>query len=268
MQESKHKHRLFWGLSLDAPWPFSHPEGRLIEENMRHVTLAFLGNIDPEPLMQKLDLMPSPSFKTGPAGKFEKLVFLPEHKPRVVAAKIHWLTYAEEIESFHAELQKWLEPLGFSKDPRPFLPHVTIARAPFDQKEWEEAFEPLPVIVTGITLYETIGNLHYKVVKNIPLTLPIEEFEHTADIAFHLRGRNYRELYIHGALALGFKFPEILTQLREEETCSRLDQVITKLNDMVTQCDMEMGCPFKAVSYHGKEKEENGILTWEMVVDV
>jgi RNA 2',3'-cyclic 3'-phosphodiesterase len=37
---------------------------------------------------------------------------------------------------------------------------------------------------------------------------------------------------------------------------------------MVTASDVEVGCPFKAVSYHGEIHESNGLLQWEMIVDV
>ena len=78
MQETSEKQRLFLALEVEAPWPSTYPSGRLIDETMRHITLAFLGNVSPEPLMEHLDELPHPSFQIGPAGRFEKMLFLPE----------------------------------------------------------------------------------------------------------------------------------------------------------------------------------------------
>ena len=50
MVENESK-RLFFGFEVDAPWP-SLPEGRMIKEKDRHVTVAFLdrlpGEVEPD----------------------------------------------------------------------------------------------------------------------------------------------------------------------------------------------------------------------------
>jgi 2'-5' RNA ligase len=268
MQEANDKRRLFWAMEVDAPWPATYPKGRLIDETMRHITLAFLGNVSPEPLLSHLEELPPPPFRVGPAGRLEKMVLLPEDSPRVVAAKIHWLTQEDEIEAYQSKLIGWLESLGYRLQHNPYLPHVSIARAPFIAEQWEEAFESLPIIVPSIRLYESMGNLQYKTLWERPLIAPFEEFEHTADIAFHIRGGNYRDLLIHAAMALASKFPPILPLLREAQVFSTLEQVIYALNEMVTTCDTTIGCPFKAVSHHGKVREEKRLIFWEMIVDV
>ncbi|NGX59849.1 MAG: RNA 2',3'-cyclic phosphodiesterase [Chlamydiae bacterium] len=260
------ENRLFFGFSVDAPWPITYPKGRIIEEGARHLTLAFLGNYPFEKLEKELSHFPKPDFPIGPVGVCDKLLFLPELKPRVVSNHVHWLVDGEKISTYHKKVLDWLENLGYPIDRRPFLSHITLARAPFIEKEWEEAFEKLPVLITGIHLYESIGNLRYPSIWNLPLLLPFEEFEHTADIAFHVHGQTFRELYLHGALAMSFKFPHFLTYLKDREM-EDLNQVIQSLNEMISLCDQEIGCPFKAVSYHGKLATEN-LLRWEMVVDV
>ncbi len=40
MEEEK---RLFFGAEVSAPWPKELPQGRVLEEKARHLTLAFLG---------------------------------------------------------------------------------------------------------------------------------------------------------------------------------------------------------------------------------
>ena len=256
--------RLFFGFSVDAPWPTSYPKGRIIEESARHLTLAFLGN---RPFDEKaLSDFPKPEFPIGPVGVCDKLLFLPDLKPRVVSNQVHWLTDGEKLGTYQEKVLDWLENLGYTVDRRPFLSHITLARAPFVEKEWEEVFEPLPVMITGIHLYESIGNLRYPSIWDLPLICAFEEFEHTADIAFYVHGQNYRELYLHGALAMSFKFPHFITYLQDSEITD-LHAVVRALNQMITKSDQEIGCPFKAVSYHGKLTEEKP-LKWEMIVDV
>ena len=263
--------RLFWGLSLDAPWPLSYPSGRLIEEGMRHLTLAFLGNVSKSPLMEHLKEVPIPPFTVGPVGQLDKVLFLPENRPRVVANNMRWLTDEQEVKAYQKSLTKWLTSLGYSLDSRPFLSHVTIARSPFKEEweeEWNQAFTPLPARITGICLYESLGNLHYETLWEYPFILPFEEFAHTADIAFHIRGKTFRDLYIHGAVALAFHSPEILSYLREDVELSTQVEVVAELNKMVSRSDIEIGSPFKAVSYSGKIMQEREIMNWEMIVDV
>lgn len=256
--------RLFFGFSIEQPWPSAYPPGRVIDENSRHLTLAFLGNVPYAPLQKNLDRFPQPPFRIGPAGICDRLLFF----RKVVAQHVAWCTGGEKLGSYQAALQETLSSLGYPIDPRPLLPHVTLARAPFEEKAWTKWFEPLPLIVTGIHLYESSGNLSYRSIWEIPLLPPFEEIEHTADIAFHILGETPEELYLHAAIAMGFKFPPVLRYI-EKAPVESLNEAIKRLNKMITQCDLEWGCPFKAVSYHTHTTHEpQGPLAWEMIVDV
>lgn len=257
--------RLFFAFSVEAPWPSETPQGRILDEAARHVTLAFLGNQPFQKLEDALGHFPEPAFLVGPVGKTDKVLFLPPKNSHVVAQHVIWLTSQESILRYQVALTDWIENLGYSVDRRPFLPHVTLARAPFELQGWEE-FSQLPLMITGIHLYESLGHMRYQSIWKKPLVKPFEEIEHTADIAFHIRGQSLTELYINGAAALAFKFPPFLTFLRRE-TFSSLDEVIQGLNRMLSHCDLDVGCPFKAVSYHGK-LSQNSIFNWEMIVDV
>ncbi len=256
--------RLFFGLEVEAPWPLHYPRGRILAEEDRHITLAFLGETDWEELEKKLDLIPGLPFAVGPAGIATKLLFLPERTPRVVSLDVHWLTQENALLRFQKTLADFLK----IEDKRPFLSHLTVARAPFHPQEWEKAFEMLPVIVKGFHLYESIGNLRYPSLWSKALLPAFEEFEHTADIAFHIRGQTLEELYLHAAVALGFKYPPLLAYLKPH-TFADLSDVVRALGALVALTDQEKGCPFKAVSYHGEVRQDaSGTLHWEMIVDV
>jgi len=258
MQEGEK--RVFFGFSIEEPWPHLYPKGRILDETSRHLTFAFLGNVPYVNLEKNLDHFPKPSFDVGPVGICDDLLFL----KKVVAQHVKWLLNDESITSFQSAVQKWLSTLGFSLDPRPHLPHVTIARAPFEEEEWRSWFEPLPCMATGIHLYESVGNLTYQSIWEIPLLKPFEEIEHTADIAFHIRGKSLQQLYLHAAIAMSFKFPPFLHYIKTDHV-EDLNQVVKGLNQMIAQCDLEIGCPFKAVSYHTHLIDEEN---WEMIIDV
>ena len=261
------KKRLFFGFSVNAPWPMTYPKGRMIEESSRHMTFAFLGNHPFIELEKNLSSFPKPAFLLSPVGMMDQLLFLPKSRPRVVSYHVTWFTNGDKMGDFQKAALNWLETLHFKVDRGPFLPHTTLARSPFDPQTWEEAFEILPVIVTGIHLYESVGNLRYVSLWEIPFLTPFQEIEHTADIAFVIFGKNLTELYLHGAIALSFKFPSFLKFIEKREMTT-LNEVIQSLNRMISLSDLEMGCPFKAVSYHGKIKEEKQLFQWEMVIDV
>jgi len=266
MQNTESK-RLFFGFSVQAPWPSFLPKGRIIAEETRHITFAFLGNHPYEALEKALPHLPQTSFLLGPVGLCDRVVFLPIKTPRVVAYHVDWLTDGKKIIEFQSKVLDWLESLHYPTDKRPLLPHVTVARAPFDPKEWEEAFYPLPCILTGVHLYESLGNLTYNTLWHRDFSPVFEEFEHTADIAYRIRGHTPQELYLHAAVAMSFRFPHFLHFLGTGQVTT-LDQAVQALNTMISRCDAEIGCPFKAVSYHGNLTEENTLLHWEMIVDV
>jgi 2'-5' RNA ligase len=260
MEEMK---RLFFGAEIRAAWPKDFPQGRLIEESMRHMTLAFLGqtSLSNLPFVE----IPRPEFVLGLAGIADHLVFLPKKHPRVVAA--HVLVFHEnQLKTYHQTLTNWLKSRKFSIDEREFLPHITIAREPFDQKEWN--MEPFPFFISAVHLYESLGNLTYKPLWSHLLTPPFEEMEHTADIAFRIRGQNLQELHLHAQLALAFEFPSLLAYITLESPIETLDDLIMALNELVGIADQELGAPFKAVSFHGHVNKKNHYLEWEMIVDV
>lgn len=258
--------RLFFGFEVKAPWPEDLPKGRILQESQRHITVAFLGETSYEKVRELIDEMPKPSFKVGTVGTFDVNLFLPEGHPRVVAWRGNPLGN-DFLTPYSDALNDFFRSKEYSIQKRPFLNHTTIARSPFDQNAWEKAFLPLPYMTGDLHLYESAGNLNYKPIWSYPLPAPFEEFEHVADIAFRIHGENVKQLYYHAQIALAFECPDLVPYLDRKEDVQTLEEVIMKLNEIVSRGDREIGTPFKAVSYHGELKEDE-ILTWEMIVDV
>jgi len=258
------KRRLFFGAEVFAPWPPLSPPGRVIESSSLHLTLAFLGNVALSSIEALLPTFPKPSFHLGLPGCLDTLLFLPEQSPRTVSAHVKLFSHEIEWKNFILALGSWL-----SMDLSSFLPHVTFARSPFHKEDWEKFFTPLPLIIQGFHLYESVGSLTYTSLWHYPLLPPFEEIEHTADIAFLLRGETLAELYLHAQLALAFSFPPLVRFLPLKTTVSSLSDIIIDLNALLAEADMELGAPFKAVSFHGTvQQKPQEPLTWEMIVDV
>ncbi|HSX11876.1 MAG TPA: hypothetical protein VLF61_00085 [Rhabdochlamydiaceae bacterium] len=257
--------RLFFGMEVATPWEEEMPKGRVIDAPYRHITLAFLGNVIPK---KQLFDPPLPDFIIGPAGVCDRLLFLPDKEARVAAAHIQWLIKEELLVQFHKTLLDWLEDQEYQVDRRELLSHVSLARSPFDKKIWEETFKPLPTYIKAFHLYESVGNLTYPSLWQHVFILPFEELEHTADIAFCIRGATFEELYIHAMLALSFSCPSFIAYFEPQPALSSLEEVVALLNKNVAAMDADIGIPFKAVSYHAKIKKVDTLLEWEMIVDV
>lgn len=266
--------RLFFAFDLLAPWPNELPRsGRLLAEDDRHMTMAFLGQADYSKLKPLLQEIPLPPFKVGLAGYFDKILFLPKQHPRVAAWHMAWLDDPEPFLSYLQCLHTWLRQAGFLVDSREgesFLPHITVCRAPFDFAEWRKMFYKMPCALGSFHLYESLGQLRYQSLWSHSLASPFEEIEHTADLAFKITGENLQELFCHAFVALAFKDPRLLKYYREENVpIGNIDDVITQLNAIVSHMDTVEGVSIKAVCFHGDViQEKDGLLTWEMIVDV
>jgi len=270
MREEKDQRRLFFAFKTTAPWPESLPKGRLLREQDRHLTVAFLGNADFPRMMEYLENPPQIPFKVAPSGIFDKILFLPPDNPRVVAWRIDLGEYAEAVKTFHRSFIEWLKKQGFSpsQPDRELLSHVTLCRSPFQFHEWRKAFTRLPVALTGFHLYESVGNLVYESRWEYPMKPPFVEIEHTADIAFIIRGENLEQIHHNAKAALAFHYPPLL-RYYEQKTIESLEDLIILLNEAVTKADSKEGCSFKAVSFHGEiTHEDDDTLAWEMIVDV
>lgn len=153
--------RLFFGFEIKGEWNKPFPKGRLLREQDFHMTLVFFGNTDFDVLSPLLNQIPLPEIGVEKRRMIDRLLFLPKHHPRVVAGHLNLeeedplLLYQKKVEAFFASK-------GYPLPKRDFLPHITFARSPFSQKEWEAYFKPISVQIGSLNLYESVGNLTYK----------------------------------------------------------------------------------------------------------
>lgn len=259
--------RLFFGVEVHAPWPSEFPPGRLLDKTHRHLTLAFLGNIPYLPLLNLLENFPNPSGFLGSVAHFDSCLSLPERHPHVVAWHVHWDEDSPIIE-FQKILVNWLLSHHYSLDTREWNPHVTLCRQPFDLPAWKKSFKPLPFYIGSIHLYESLGNSNYISLWKYPVKPPFEEIEHTADMAFIIRGTSLQQLYLHAFTSLAFKASEFLDFFKSPDSLNTLDDLIIALNAIIANVDGSVGCPMKAVSFHGDIVVNDSLLEWEMIVDV
>lgn len=261
--------RLFFGLEVHAPWPDVLPHGRHLAPEVRHITLAFLGEIDETRLIPHLTSLPIPTKLLGWSGHFTSVDFFPHRHPHVAAWCMEWRSERERLFDYQTQLSVWLKDLGFTlKEGHSFNPHVTLCRSPFKEKEWRQAFQPLPFYTGALNLYQSLGHSAYKPIWTHSIHPPFIEVEHTADIAFQIFGSNKEELFRHAQLALAFKAPLFLQELDPPFPIDTLESIIKGLNWQIGQLDQKEGTPFKAVSYHGDIETKDGLLIWEMIVDV
>lgn len=259
--------RLFFGFQIRCPWPEELPSGRILLEENRHLTLAFLGDVSMPDLEILLPFFPKPSFSIGLAGIFDEPIFLPPRSPRAAAWHVNWYKNKQEWERYSTQVIEWLKQQSLPhKHQNKLLPHVTIARRPFTIHEWRDSFRPLPMFLGDLHLCQSLGSSRYETCWTYPVLPPFEEISHTADLAFLIRGTDYSDLFFNAQLALSFHFPQLISYFLFIKVAS-LEEIIRCLNQIIAKVDEHEGAPFKAVSFHGAIKQ-GPIYEWEMIVDV
>jgi RNA 2',3'-cyclic 3'-phosphodiesterase len=262
--------RIFFALGLASPWKEQEPPGRYIERALRHITLLFIREITEERITELIPSIPLPSFKIAPSGIFDKVVPLPYKRPNVISYHAHLYTHFEELKKYKNSLLSFLERRGIilKIQDKDFLPHASLCRRPFTIPEWRKEFSKLPFFGSKIVLYESLGNSNYRTLWRYDLISPFSEIEHTADIAFHIRGEKFFHLYVNGFIALAFAHEKLADYFLENEKIESLDDVIIALNKIITNLDIAEGSPFKAVSFQSSITHKENFLEWEMIVDV
>lgn len=255
--------RLFFGMQIVTDWPQEFPEGRILEAENRHLTLVFLGETEQTFSEEHLASFPPLPCLFAPVAYFDRPLFLPSNaRPRVAAWHVQFLEKEKEVETFRTQIAHWLR----IKEKRDFFPHVTLARAPFVRSHWKDSFQPAPLFFKNICLFQSEGALQYQVLWERPFLAPFEPIDHTADLAFRVRAENWQQLYLHAQIALSFSYPLFLSYLDFSEKSS-FEEIIQALNATIAQIDAHVGCPVKAVSWHGKIHNQP-YLEWEMIIDV
>ena len=155
------KRRLFFGLPLDeatrsavhkAVRAHVKGRGRRVPPENLHMTLAFLGGIEPQrlPELEALaaGIAAEPfSLELGRFGYWAR--------PRVI-----WLAPLDvppALLELVAELQARLGEHGFPREARPFAPHVTLARKAGGPPA-AEAMAPIPWTVDRFCLFESVSD--------------------------------------------------------------------------------------------------------------
>lgn len=271
---AEEKKRVFFALQAVAPWSSDEPEGRVLLPAERHMTLSFLGNTAWRAIQQLLARLPAAPFTVAPIGLCDACLFLPNPShPKLVC----WHIAAPEMERIK-QWQKILCKILFSlriaiEQRHSFMPHVTLCRAPCDFTAWKSSFQQLPLYFPALHLYQSMGALRYTPLWSQQLLLPFEQIDHTADMAFIVRGETLESIAQNALIALAFQLPEILTHSVPFQRMNSLEDVIFFLNEAITKTDIAIGTPFKAVSQHGyleKKTAQNkkNFWQWEMIIDV
>lgn len=214
------------------------------------MTLLFLGN-------KKIPPIPEPKWKLPPLGILESWIFLPKESPRVVAAVPTFLAGEKELLDYHSELVP----------KEKLLPHISVSRDPFDREAWEKFPCHIPFFIHGVALYKSLGHSQYEILWETKSLPPFEEIEHTADIAYIIRGENHHQLCLHAVLALSFSFPQFIDYLQKIPELHSIENIVKILNQWISEIDTCEGIGLKAVSYHAKV-ETKDTLEWTMIVDV
>ncbi|NGX28683.1 MAG: RNA 2',3'-cyclic phosphodiesterase [Candidatus Anoxychlamydiales bacterium] len=266
------KKRIFFGFEIETLWQDIPKEKKVIEEKNRHITLLFLGENNLSDVEKYLKDLPILDEKIAPVGFFDKCLFLPEKRPRLVAYRVDFLNKKSQIEKFQNQLFEFFQNKKFEikHNHNFFLPHVTICRNNFDINKWKDSFIKTPLYLKSFNLFESLGGSVYKTLwKKIFVQKPFLEIPHTADIAYLIKGANFSDLLYNSFIALSFKCLSFLNYFKELKDVKTIDDVIINLNEVITKAEIAgEHLPFKAVCFHADIIKKDDIFIWEMIVDV
>ena len=136
---------------------------RWVRPSAIHLTLRFLGDIDPHQVADIDKVLAATAGSTGPLGLAAKGIGV---FPTVKKARVLWMGIAGETPALltvQKDLEARLEPLGFKPEKRRFNAHLTLARAKGRLEarrlvrcmETVGGFEALPFTARQIVLYQS-----------------------------------------------------------------------------------------------------------------
>jgi len=140
-----------------------------------HVTLKFLAEIPEESLWAIRDLLSERLAEraTFPVDVKGLGAFPSRSNPRVVWVGVQSL--GDELAKLAADVETWLELLGFEKESRPFHPHLTLGRIKQGSTDLIGEREDLEIdhcTIQDIVLYQSVlssRGVQYKPLITIPL---------------------------------------------------------------------------------------------------
>jgi 2'-5' RNA ligase len=258
------KSRLFFGFEITAPPKLKLPPARHLHEKDRHITFAFLGDVDLNALLEHLQRFPAPEFGLGLVGEFSEVAFFPSHHPHAVVWKVQFHHKERAVRTFHHDLNKWLKVIGFRPvDPeREWVPHVTMGRQRFEQSKWREHFMPLPFVATKFHLYESVGDLKYEPRWSYVLESPFEDSEE----GLKVRGKTLQEILLHAQVGLSLKFPELWEYCQEASVLRHYRDLLTHLNKSIQGARGKFELPIHSVHAEEGVMEVGALLEWSFKI--
>jgi RNA 2',3'-cyclic 3'-phosphodiesterase len=144
---------------------------RLIGPEKLHLTLKFLGNVAEDDLSRVAQALEPLRERHEP---FEVSISGFEAFPSERKARILWAGVGEGSEPLRAvalSVEDLLEPAGFGREQRPYVPHLTLGRARVRQAKLDGASVSPPALrftLSGVDLVESVpgeGEVTYSVLE-------------------------------------------------------------------------------------------------------
>lgn len=104
-------------------------KARLTSKENLHITLKFLGDVQQD---KRGDLQAAIANSVGGIGPFELKIHSGGVFPTIKKPRILWAGFdlSKELSVLVNNLENEFEKIGYSKDLKPFQPHITLARIP------------------------------------------------------------------------------------------------------------------------------------------
>ena len=104
-------------------------KARLTSKENLHITLKFLGDVQQD---KRGDLQAAIANSVGGIGPFELKIHSGGVFPAIKKPRILWAGFdiSKELSVLVNNLENEFEKIGYSKDLKPFQPHITLARIP------------------------------------------------------------------------------------------------------------------------------------------
>lgn len=267
MEKQAETKRVFLAFEVHSPWPKILPQGRILKEEARHLTIAFIGDIHYASLENILNSFPPPKILVGMSGKFDHCLFLPKKKPNVVSWHIEWDDHHFDLAIYKQELINWLteHQIPIKHYNEIFLPHVTLSRRPFQFHEWRKAFQVLPLYIKDIHLYESKSGLNYTPLWTWPLLAPFEVIKVHEGLILSIRGEKLTSLFKHCISAIAFFYPSILSKNSSPMQFQHFGELFPFLEKILKKArEKDPKLPTRLFEIGAPALKEDHLLTWEI----